>query len=301
MEQPFFSICIPTYKQPELLRILLRSIDNQTFRNFEVIISDDSNDNSVQLVASEVWTFNLDYYKNTESLGSPENWNKSIERATGKWIKIMHHDDFFANEDSLKIMYDSISENNKYDFFFCSTIIYNAKTKEKHFYVPNEKYINSLNALPTNLFQANVIGGPSATIFRRELSVKFDKSLIWLVDIEFYTQVILKNKIFRIQEKLIVTSAELETQLTTSLQDNGNIEIFEYFYCYEKLLPIINEQNKKIFRIVLMNLIDKYEIKSVKEITDVYRNSKINSLVRYYAETKSKFIKKLILKFNNIF
>ena len=109
------------------------------------------------------------------------------------------------------------------------------------------------------------------------------------------------NKIFRIQEKLIVTSAELETQLTTSLQDNGNIEIFEYFYCYEKLLPIINEQNKKIFRIVLMNLIDKYEIKSVKEITDVYRNSKINSLVRYYAETKSKFIKKLILKFNNIF
>ena len=62
-----------------------------------------------------------------------------------------------------------------------------------------------------------------------------------------------------------------------------------------------SRQNKKIFRIVLMNLIDKYEIKSVKEITDVYRNSKINSLVRYYAETKSKFIKKLILKFNNIF
>jgi len=301
MEHPFFSICIPTFKQPELLRTLLKSIDYQTFRNFEVIISDDSNDNSVEIVSNEDWTFKLRYFKNSESLGSPENWNNAVEKATGEWIKIMHHDDYFANEESLKVMYNSISNNNKFDFFFCSTIIYYTKTKETSIYIPNEKYINSLNELPINLFQANVIGAPSATIFRRGLSIKFDKSLIWLVDIEFYIQVILKHKIFRIQDKLIVTCAELETQLTSSLKDNRKIEIFEFFYCYEKLESIINKQNKKIFRLVLMNLIDKYEIKSVKEITDIYSYSKINGLVRYYAETKSKYIKKLISKLNYLF
>ena len=44
---PFFSICIPAYKNTDYLKRLLDSISIQTFRDFEVIITDDSPDETV--------------------------------------------------------------------------------------------------------------------------------------------------------------------------------------------------------------------------------------------------------------
>ena len=45
MAEPILiSICIPAYKHPDFLKRLLDSISIQSFRDFEVIISDDSPD-----------------------------------------------------------------------------------------------------------------------------------------------------------------------------------------------------------------------------------------------------------------
>ena len=40
-EPSLISICIPAYKHPDFLKRLLDSISIQSFKNFEVIISDD--------------------------------------------------------------------------------------------------------------------------------------------------------------------------------------------------------------------------------------------------------------------
>ena len=47
------------------------------------------------------------YYKNIKVLGTPENWNESIRKAKGAWIKLMHDDDWFANENSLQKFYEA--------------------------------------------------------------------------------------------------------------------------------------------------------------------------------------------------
>ena len=44
---PFISICIPTYNSGEKLLRLLKSIEQQTFTNFEIVISDDSNNHDI--------------------------------------------------------------------------------------------------------------------------------------------------------------------------------------------------------------------------------------------------------------
>jgi GT2 family glycosyltransferase len=44
---PFISICIPTYNSGEKLVRLLKSIEQQTFTNFEIVISDDSNNHDI--------------------------------------------------------------------------------------------------------------------------------------------------------------------------------------------------------------------------------------------------------------
>ena len=51
--KPFISICIPAYKRVNYLKRLLESVAIQTFNDYEVIITDDSDDNSVRELADQ--------------------------------------------------------------------------------------------------------------------------------------------------------------------------------------------------------------------------------------------------------
>ena len=95
------SICIPAYEQPYNLDKCLKSILKQTFKDYEVIITDDSKESNLfDIVEKYIEDMDIKYIKNTLSKGSPENWNKAISLATGKYIKILHHDDSFKNNNS---------------------------------------------------------------------------------------------------------------------------------------------------------------------------------------------------------
>ena len=65
MKNPIISICIPAYKRIDYLKRLLWSIEIQKFKDFEVIISDDSNDDSVAVLLKEFnGRFEIKYFKN---------------------------------------------------------------------------------------------------------------------------------------------------------------------------------------------------------------------------------------------
>jgi glycosyltransferase involved in cell wall biosynthesis len=116
---PFISICIPAYKRPDFLKRLLDSIAVQTFRDFEVIMTDDSPDGSVaQLVKEYESSFHVHYHKNPTPLGSPGNWNAALSLAKGQWIKMMHDDDWFADAGSLAEFADTAKHNKNKSFIF---------------------------------------------------------------------------------------------------------------------------------------------------------------------------------------
>ena len=48
MQVPFISICIPAYKNTTYVGRLLDSISEQTFTDYEVVVTDDSPDDSVK-------------------------------------------------------------------------------------------------------------------------------------------------------------------------------------------------------------------------------------------------------------
>ena len=82
---PKVSICIPTYKQVDYLRKTLDSVLLQDFHDYELIISDDSSDDSVENLLREFdFKGKLNYFRNSVALGSPANWNYSIKQAKGE-------------------------------------------------------------------------------------------------------------------------------------------------------------------------------------------------------------------------
>jgi glycosyltransferase involved in cell wall biosynthesis/GT2 family glycosyltransferase len=87
--RPYFSVVIPTYRRPALLRTLLERLEEQTFRGFEVVVVDQSEEpfDLAQVAPS----FHLEYL-HTEVPGATRARNLGIARARGRVIAFTDDD-----------------------------------------------------------------------------------------------------------------------------------------------------------------------------------------------------------------
>jgi glycosyltransferase involved in cell wall biosynthesis len=227
------SICIPAYKRIDYLKRLLCSIEIQKFKDYEVIISDDSNDHSVEeLLKNFNGRFEIKYFKNEKALGTPANWNHAISKATGEWIKLMHDDDWFDNEHSLEKF--ALARNNNNKFIFSA---YTNKTEltnniEKKFFNENLKTIILKN--PLRLLAKNSIGPPSVTLFHNSIKDKYDEGLKWRVDIEYYIRNISKGIEFTYINELLINVGVSESQVTNYCLNVPSVEIPEMYILLSK-------------------------------------------------------------------
>jgi glycosyltransferase involved in cell wall biosynthesis len=88
------SICIPTYKRPDLLKLALDSCLAQTFQDFEIVISDDSPDTRTQeMVRNFSAPQVIRYVRNSPGLGQARNVNQLFNLADGEFLALLHDDD----------------------------------------------------------------------------------------------------------------------------------------------------------------------------------------------------------------
>ena len=113
------SIAIPTWeshgRSAEFLDDLLRTIEIQRFKDFEVVISDHSKNDDVYNKCSEFTDkFDIRYIRNSQKHGnSPANLNYAISWCKGEIIKIMFQDDFFYDDESLDKIYYRLADSPK--------------------------------------------------------------------------------------------------------------------------------------------------------------------------------------------
>jgi glycosyltransferase involved in cell wall biosynthesis len=262
---PKVSICIPTYQQADKLLILFHSIEEQSFRDFEVIVTDDSHDNEVEDLCKSEFNFNIQYHRNTSTKGSPENWNTVISLAKGDWIKLIHHDDYFFNSESLAKFVEEADRFPETHYFFCSTSILDTHSGNQYSYSVNTKLLDRISDFRAYLFHKNLIGAPSTGFFRKGQIEAYDKVLIWLVDIEFYSRILKSTTVRGIDSELIVTAIS-EKQLTTNLKNNRNVELREFFYCYKKLIGDFDRLNRKIMRHRMLDLFKEFHVSSIADL-----------------------------------
>jgi glycosyltransferase involved in cell wall biosynthesis len=230
---PFFSICIPAYKKIPYLKRLLDSIAVQSWKDFEVIVTDDSPDGSVQsLCLQYADRLPIRIFRNDPPLGTPENWNEAIRHAQGEWVKIMHDDDWFAGENSLSDFAAAIRENPGASLIFSAYRNVNPDGSGLDIFAPATRR-RAVFRDPRVLFAGNTIGPPSCTVFRRREGALFDKDLKWLVDIDFYIQYLKDGKASYIPGVLVYIGVN-DQQVTASSFRNPGVEIPESFHLLEK-------------------------------------------------------------------
>lgn len=97
---PKLSIGLPVYNGEEYLRQAIDSILQQTFTDYELIISDNASvDGTAQICADYARKdARVRYYRQERNIGAAENFNTVFERARGSYFKWAAHDDVLDPE-----------------------------------------------------------------------------------------------------------------------------------------------------------------------------------------------------------
>lgn len=224
-EVPFFSIAIPAYgyegKGQGFLEYSFYIMESQTFKDFEVVVSDHSIDDAIKDLC-ERWSdrLNITYVRNDRGRGviSP-NLNVAMEHCKGEWIKILFQDDFLYDSDALNQTKNFIRQNPSTNWIatrFCHSAdgvnMYREIYPSWH---------------PEMAIGKNSIGCPSVIAIKNSNIMFFNEELNWLMDCEYYRRMYDVYGEPLVLDALTVVNRTQEHRLTNTISDEQKFQEVE--------------------------------------------------------------------------
>lgn len=93
-KKPKVSVCIPTYGRAEVLPKVIGSVLAQTFKDFEIFISDDASPDNTGEIVKKFSDTRIRYHRNEINLGVRDNWNFTVKNANGEYVFKLDDDDY---------------------------------------------------------------------------------------------------------------------------------------------------------------------------------------------------------------
>lgn len=148
--KPCITIGLPVYNGENFIEEAIDSLLNQTFTDFEIIISDNASTDATESICKEyiLKDKRIRYYRNEGNLGAAKNYNRTFKLAKGKYFKWAGHDDVCEPEFLEKCF--KILESNP-DIVLCypKAYIINEEGKNQGVYTEN---LNNLAEKPHQRF-----------------------------------------------------------------------------------------------------------------------------------------------------
>lgn len=240
MSKPTISVVLPTYNRAEIISIAIKSVLNQTYKNFELIVMDNASTDNTAAVVQSFKDKRIKYVKNRVNLGYPRNLKKGFELSKGTYIFTLSDDDIIVHTDSFATIVKEMDKSNA-GFGEMGLMYYESDynrpsfldhVETKEFFVPPTADI----ILKTISWHFGFVSGQ---IFRRELIRQSDLiNDVWWVYFKVIYRSILKRGCYYFGQHFIdarISSVGLISYVD-SKQNRG-------FYM-EKLFDIYKEFDK---------------------------------------------------------
>ncbi|OCA99716.1 glycosyl transferase [Clostridium beijerinckii] len=314
---PLVSILIPAYNQTKYLKSALDSALNQTYRNTEIIVCDDSTNNDVQTLVEQYMlkTNKIKYFNNGGPLGDRGkiNLGKCFKESSGEYINYLLHDDlfnlnkidrminYFLYDDTLSLITSyrkMIDENGNY---------YNDNFRTVCQYPYDVRLTGEEAGKKLLLSMINYIGEMTTAMFRRKALefdyanyniIDYDKNEIYcLGDISLWLKLLQKGNMIYISEPL----SNFRIHSSQSVQDTtlifwASIDFFKIIISlYENKFFL---KDKKELIQCLMSWYKEYHGDLIRFIeqynNDSENNSEVIKLKNEYISCYTKFINILL-------
>jgi len=139
-EEPLISVVMAVYNGEKYLNSAIRSVINQTFKNFEFIIIDDCSNDKTYTIIKKFNDNRIIYKKNDINIGQTPSLNKGVILSKGKYIARIDADDLFI-ENKLELQYNFLENNPQFSGCGtqCKSIDENGKIYSNRLFPANEK------------------------------------------------------------------------------------------------------------------------------------------------------------------
>ena len=277
MKNIFFSIVIPTYNSKNTIIKCIESCLNQSYKYFEIIIVDDcSIDGTIELVKEyigENTLTNITIDMLQINKGASSARNRGISLAKGDFISLLDSDDYFSTN-KLELLNTILINNNDIDllghnYYIVGDELKNVVSTRN----TKEREVEQISC--NKLLLRNFAVSPSI-VFKRTLSVKFDETMRYTEDHDFFIRVCLAQyKIYYVDLTLVGLNRSLLSQGGQSSNNfkmrMGEMKMYLKLYksniLYLPLIPflIAFSLSKHFFKIInsFVKLIKRKGIKYV--------------------------------------
>jgi glycosyltransferase involved in cell wall biosynthesis len=92
------SVVVPTYNGERFIAATLNSVLNQTFTDFEVIVSDDASTDETIATVERFDDHRVSIVEDRSHVGPAGNWNRALAQAQGQYVKVLAQDDLLYPE-----------------------------------------------------------------------------------------------------------------------------------------------------------------------------------------------------------
>lgn len=134
------SVIMPSYNTSDFISETIKSVLNQTYTNWELLIVDDcSTDNTDEIVRPFLLDKRIRYLKNENNSGAAVSRNRALREAKGKWVAFLDSDDLWMPDKLSKQI--RFMEKNSYHFSYTNYSEIDTKGRRKGITVTGPKKI----------------------------------------------------------------------------------------------------------------------------------------------------------------
>lgn len=200
------SICIPTYNNADVIGATLEGILHQTYQNLEVVIVDDaSTDDTIQVI-EKYKDSRIKLWQNDRNLGMAGNWNRCVELASSKYIKLVCADDILVPE-CVETELKAMLSQRKVVMTINDSIMVNSQKKKLGVFgrYPKKGLMDGRKLARKALIVNNYFGMPCAVMFRKDIFEKvggFDDSYKYILDFDLWLSMAVYGMVDVLPQKL---------------------------------------------------------------------------------------------------
>jgi len=190
------SVVVPTYNGAGFIDTTLESVMNQTFSEFEIVVSDDASTDGTVEVVDRINDPRLRVAEDRSHVGPGGNWNRALKLARGEYIKVLAQDDLLYPE-NLQVAVDALDAEPSLSFVAMRRDIIGADGAV----LMRDRGLPGLCGLinPIDGYRATVRAGGNpfgegeAVLFRRAASALaggFDESIPYAIDVDYWLRLL---------------------------------------------------------------------------------------------------------------
>ena len=206
MDNPYFSIIIPTFNRREFLNNSICSVLKQSFKDFELIIIDDASTDDTKSIVEAFNDTRIIYSRNKTNQERCISRNNGIKLSKGKYVCFLDSDDWYKENHLFNFHREIKKQFEPKAIFFSGAMNYTSEEiveRPQAIYDDADKY---------GYLLINTFGLPFSCVHSEVFKdFQLDPEIMVCEDLDFFLRSCTKYKIIQINSKEYVYNLHDET------------------------------------------------------------------------------------------